>query len=91
MIAAIIAILTAEIYYIGYARVHDKQNRKFGQFWGKRVVAYMAVGFLTSVFLIYLYGLNYLVESEMHLRYLILALALPCCIGASVTDLLKKY
>ncbi|HSU72634.1 MAG TPA: DUF2391 family protein [Candidatus Binatia bacterium] len=91
MLISIAVILTMEIYYIGYARVHDKDKRHFGQFWGKRIVAYVAVGFFVSVFLIYLYGLNYLVASQIHLRYLMLALALPCCIGASVTDLLKKY
>ena len=91
MLLSIAIILTAEIYYIGYSRVHDKDQRHFGQFWGKRIIAYTAVGFFVSIFLIYLYGLNYLVLNESHLRYLILALALPCCIGASVTDLLKKY
>jgi uncharacterized membrane protein len=91
MLAAIVAILTAEIYYIGYARVHNKDHRHFGQFWAKRIVAYVAVGFFVAIFLTYLYGLNFLVESDTHLRYLVLALALPCCVGASVTDLLKKY
>lgn len=91
MILSIVGILTAEIYFIGYSRVHNKDTRHFGQFWGKRLVAYTAVGFCVSIFLIYLYGLNYLVLNDQHLRYLVLALALPCCIGASVTDLLKKY
>lgn len=91
MVIAIFAILTAEIYYIGYSKVKDKHDRKFGQFWAKRVTAYLFIGFLVSTFLVYLYGLNNLATGTMHVRNIIIALAVPCCFGASIADLLKKY
>jgi len=91
IVLAIFVILTAEIYYIGYARIKDKQSRHLGQFWAKRIAAYAIIGFVVSAFLVYLYGINNLVANSEHLRNVIIALALPCCLGASVADLLKKY
>jgi uncharacterized membrane protein len=89
--ATILAILTAEIRFIGYSHVKNKSQRHFGQFWIKRLTTYVFVGFLVSVFLIYVYGVNNLVVSDAHLFNTIMALALPCCIGASIADLVKKY
>ena len=91
MVATIFIILTAEIYYIGYSKVRDKETRHFSQFWAKRIATYMVIGFLASTFLVYLYGINNLAQSPEHIRNIIIALALPCCTGASVADLLKKY
>lgn len=91
IILAIFVVLTAEIYYIGYSKVRDKESRHFSQFWAKRIAAYIIIGFLVSAFLVYLYGINDLAQSPEHIRNIIIALALPCCTGASVADLLKKY
>jgi uncharacterized membrane protein len=88
---AILVILSAEIYSIGYSHVKNKEKRGFGQFWFKRIVTYAVVGFFVSVFLVYVYALNQLVVSPEHLINTIVALALPCCIGASIADLLKQY
>ena len=91
MLAAILIILSGDIYFIGYAHVKDKSRRHFGQFWSKRIIAYTIIGFAVSLGLIYLYGLNYLVLNATHLQNLVVALALPCCIGASIADLLEQY
>lgn len=91
MLGAIVVILSAEIYYIGYSHVKNKDQRRFGQFWLKRISAYLIVGFAVSWFLTYLYGINNLVMGPEHLRNTIVALALPCCIGAGIADLLKQY
>ena len=91
MIATIVLILSGEIYFIGYQHVKNKSQRHFGQFWSKRIVTYLIIGFAVSLGLIYLYGLNFLVLSPTHLQNLVVALALPCCIGASIADLLEQY
>lgn len=91
IILAIFVILTTEIYYIGYSKVRDKESRHFSQFWAKRIATYVVIGFAVSAFLVYLYSIDKLAQSPEHVRNIIIALALPCCTGASVADLLKKY
>ncbi|MBI4144910.1 DUF2391 family protein [Candidatus Woesearchaeota archaeon] len=91
IIATTIVILSSEIYYIGYARVRNKSQRRFGQFWVKRLASYLVIGFVVSWFLIYLYGINFLLVGPEHLRNMVVALGLPCCIGASIEDLLQQY
>jgi uncharacterized membrane protein len=86
-----IIILTAEIYFIGYSRVTDKTKRKFGQFWIKRLIAFYLVALIVSFVLAYIFGLVYLVDSPEHFYKLIVLISAPASIGASISDLLKKY
>ena len=82
-------ILSAEIYYIGYARVQQKPKRKFGQFWIKRLMAYYAIGLFVSTTLVYLYGLHLLIGPEFY--KIIVAVSFPASLGAAAADLLNKY
>jgi uncharacterized membrane protein len=84
-------ILTAEIYFIGYQRVEDKSKRKFGQFWIKRLLAFYVVALVVSVVITYIFGLIYLVDSPEHYYRMVLLISGPASIGASISDLLKKY
>ena len=87
-------ILTAEIYFIGYNRVTKKTQRKFGQFWLKRIISFYSVALITSTLLIYLFGLNLLPDVANNLNdilKLVVLISMPCAIGAAITDLLKKY
>ena len=86
------SILTAEIYFIGYMRVKktEKEERKFGQFWLKRIAAFYSIALIVSVGLVYLYGINLFLSGGDTAR-VIIALSLPCAVGASLADLLKKY
>jgi len=87
-------ILTAEIYYIGYSRVKRKSERKFGQFWLKRIVSFYVIAVFTAFLLIYLFGLNNLPEianNSGKIIKLVILISLPCSIGAAITDLLKRY
>ena len=85
-------ILTAEIYFIGYSRVTEKSKRKFGQFWLKRIFTFYLVAIVTSVFLVYLFGLNKLPEvTNGDVLNLAVLISFPCAIGAAIADLLKKY
>ena len=94
IILSTLVIITAEIYFIGYSKVKKKSERKFGQFWLKRICAFYFVAVLTSTFLTYLFGLNLLPEINNNLFNicrLVVLISLPCAIGAAITDLLKKY
>ena len=58
-------ILTAEIYYIGYKRVTKKSERKFGQFWIKRLLVFYLVAILVSVSLVYVVGFDKPVDGNI--------------------------
>ncbi len=83
-------ILTAEIYFIGYSRVENKKARRFGQFWLKRIISFYMVAIVTTFALIYLYGLVANLNSFEELQ-LVIAISLPCAVGASLADLLRQY
>ena len=94
IILSTLVILTAEIYFIGYSRVTKKPERKFGQFWIKRIFAFYLVALITSLFLVYVFGLNHLQEIANiypNIFKLVILISMPCAIGAAVADLLKKY
>lgn len=91
IVLSTIGILTAEIYFIGYQRVEDKSTRPFVQFWLKRLVTFYAVGILVSACLAFIYNITSLVGPAENIVKLIVAASMPCSIGASITDLLKKY
>lgn len=91
IILSTIGILTAEIYFIGYQYVENKYRRHFGQFWLKRLLTFYAVGIVVSAYLAFIYNITSLVGSPENIVRLIIAASMPCSIGASITDLLKKY
>ncbi|GIU70205.1 MAG: hypothetical protein KatS3mg002_1441 [Candidatus Woesearchaeota archaeon] len=86
-----ITILVAEIYFIGYQRVENKQKRKFGQFCVKRLTTFYLVSILVSIMITYIFGLVYLVDTPEQYYKLVLIISAPASIGASISDLLKKY
>jgi len=91
IIFSTIVFLSAEIYYIGYQRVENKASRPFGQFWIKRLLTFYSVGIIVSAYLAFIYNITSLVGSSENVLKLIIAASMPCSIGASITDLLKKY
>ena len=86
-------ILTAEIYFVGYARVplNERKQRPFGQFWAKRITTYYFISLLVAFLLLYLYGIAQLVATPDNMLKLIIAISFPASIGAAVSDLLGKY
>jgi len=87
-------ILTAEIYGIGYARVRKKNERKFGQFWLKRIIVFYLVALFVSILLVFVFGLNRLTSLNgdySNIVRLIVLISMPCAIGAATADLVKKY
>jgi len=91
IIAFTIILLTAEIYFIGYQRILEKEQRKFGQFWLKRIIAFSIVAFIVAFILTYIFGIIYLVNSNIELFKILIIVSGPAAVGASIGDLLKKY
>lgn len=86
-------ILTAEIYFVGYARVplNQRRLRHFGQFWAKRIFTYYFISIAVSFLLLYLYGIAQLVATPDNMLKLVVAISFPAAVGAAVSDLLGKY
>jgi len=86
-------MLSVEIYYIAYSRVpkSDRPHRHFGQFWLKRFTTIYGIAILTSLFLVYLYGINSLAGSFENIVKIVVATSFPCAVGAAVPSLLKQF
>jgi uncharacterized membrane protein len=90
IVACTLILLTLEIYIIGYSKVADKKNRKFGQFWIKRIIMFYFIALLVASSIAYIFGLQYIIAPQYFVS-LVIILSAPCAIGASLGDLLKKY
>lgn len=93
LIAIIIAtsiLSTIEIYYVGYVRVYDKKHRSFLEFWAKRFITIYLISIITAKFLIYLYNVDYLLGSSQNIIKAIIAVSMPCSLGATLSDLVRK-
>lgn len=91
IITSTLFILSTQIYFIGYKRVHNPEERPFGQFLIKRLFTVYGIAFIVSFYLLYIFGFLVLVGTFANLIKLTLILSMPCSIGAAVGDLLKKY
>lgn len=84
-------ILSAEIYFVGYTRVHNQEKRPFGQFWAKRFFSYYLIALFASYLLLSLYGITVLAKTPYNVFRLVVTVSFPTSIGAAVSDLLGKY
>jgi uncharacterized membrane protein len=86
-------LLSAEIYFVGYARVPAVQRHKrtFGQFWAKRIVTYYLISVFAAFLLLFVYGITAMVPEPYLVWKLVVAVSFPAAIGAAVADLLGKY
>lgn len=91
IIIATFAILMAEIYFIGYSRVKNKNKRPIGQFITKRLFSLYFTSLLVSLALVYLFGINILAGSTYETLKIVIVLTMPCAVGAAIPSLLKKY
>jgi uncharacterized membrane protein len=90
VIISTIALLIAEIYFIGWSRVKGEKGRNVYEFTLKRLPMFYIISILVSLFYIYIFGINRLVLPAEAAK-LIFLIAMPCSIGAAIGDLLKKY
>jgi len=84
-------ILTFQIYFVGYSRVKYKHRRKFGQFWAKRFFTLYFIAILVSLSLVYLFNMDSLAGSLYGVFKIVIAVSMPCAIGAAIPSLLKQY
>lgn len=91
IVVVTLGILTAEIYFIGYSRVKRKRERRFCQFWLKRLVTLYVIAIIVSLFLVYLFNINNLVHTSYDVLRIVVAVSMPCAVGAAVPSLLKQY
>jgi len=91
IVTSTLFILSTQIYFIGYKRVKNPEERPFGQFLFKRLFTIYGIAVVVSFYLLYIFGFLHLVGSFANLIKLTLLLSMPCSIGAAVGDLLKKY
>lgn len=84
-------ILIAEIYFVGYSRVKEKDKRHFGEFLTKRLTTLYAIAILTSFFLIYIFNMDKEIGSFMEVMKMVVLLSMPCSVGAAIPSILKKY
>lgn len=93
IVISTLVILTGEIYFIGYRHVShgEKKKRGFGQFWLKRITTFTFIALIVSFLLVYLYGIDLLAGSITDTLKVIIAVFMPCAIGAGLADLLKEY
>ena len=91
LVIATLTIISAEIYFVGYARVPDKQKRRFFQFWIKRISAYYGIAIFTSFLLLSVYGITTFIPDPKLIFKLVIAISFPAGVGAAAGDLLKRY
>jgi uncharacterized membrane protein len=94
MVFVTLFILVFQIYFISYARVPNKNERKFLSFMIKRLVVLYSVSMFVTIGLVFLLNLNNnpLVGNDpIIIRNLIIVISFPCAIGAAIPGLLKKY
>lgn len=93
IVVATLIVLIAEIYFIGYSRVKNKSQRKFGQFMTKRLLGLVTVTMLISFFLVYLFGFDLRpdVTTFYDISKIVIVISMPCAVGAAIPSLLKQY
>ena len=91
IIATTLVIVSFEFYFLGYQQhVFHKKERGAFQFVVKRVLTVYLVAIIASLLLTFLYNLNTIVGSYENIFKLIVAVSLPCTMGAALNDLFKK-
>ena len=90
IILVTIAVLSVEIYFIGYERIRDVKHRPFYEFWGKRIITFYCVAIIVAFGLSYLYAFDLVLDPSAMLRFCVI-LSFPASVGAALADLLKRY
>ena len=85
-----VAIILGEIYFLGYSRIKDRRERKPGQFIIKRFLTLFLVSIGVAFFLVYIFGINYQVESFENVLRVVVMTMMPCAVGAGFSNLFKE-
>ncbi len=93
IVVTTLIVLTGEIYFIGYSRVRDKKKRPFSQFLVKRLFTIYSMSLFVGILLVFLYGLHTFLKADgiADIIKIVVGVSFPASIGATITDLLKKF
>lgn len=91
VIISTIIILTLQIYYVGYIKVSDKEGNPFFGFWIKRFLGFYIVAILVSSYIVFMFALNKHVQNSYDVIKMVIALSMPCAIGAAIPTMFKEY
>ena len=61
VVISTLAILSIQIYFIGYKKVKDKKHRDFPQFLIKRLVTLYIIALVVSLYLVYIFNVNHVI------------------------------
>lgn len=88
-----LVILSAEIYYMGYSRVKNKKERPFVQFLIKRITTTYLVSLIVCITLVLLYNIDHIIANGTYYNIvkIVICVSFPASIGATATDLFKKF
>lgn len=93
IIFSTLVILVAQTYFLGYAKVRNKARRRPGQFIFKRVTTMYIVAIIVSLYLVYVFGINYqesIANSPREIFKLVVLISMPCSVGAAIPALFKR-
>lgn len=91
IVAFTLLIIFSQVYFIGYYRVKEKDERLLGQFTMKRMASIISISLIVSITLIYLLGVNNRVENNFEIIKVITVLWMACAVGSAIPGLLNKY
>lgn len=91
IIAFTLIIIFIQVYFISYQRVKDKEERLFGQFVIKRMMAIMLIALIVSTGLVFLLGINLQTADLYGTAKVVAVLWMACAIGSAIPGLLTKY
>lgn len=93
IIISTVIILVFQTYFVSYAKVKDKKRRRPTQFIIKRVSTMYLVAIFVSLYLIYVFGINYqpvVNNSSINILKMVVLVSMPCSFGAAISTLLKR-
>ncbi len=90
VVISTLAILSIQIYFIGYRKVKDKKHRNFPQFLIKRLVTLYIIALVVSLYLVYIFNVNHVIGGFLNSLKLVVVLSMPCSIGAAIPSLIKQ-
>ncbi len=83
-------LLTLEIYILSYKYVKEKRKRPFLEFWAKRFFSILFTSFISIYILMFVYGIDTLVSTNIELFKICMAIMLPSTVAGGAMEIIRK-
>ncbi|MFC1697753.1 DUF2391 family protein [Nanoarchaeota archaeon] len=84
-------IMAAIVYYFAYGKHKvDIHKRAPFEFVSKRVISSYIIAVIAAILLVFIYNINSNASNFGEIVRIVVAISLPCSIGATIKDLFKK-